>query len=88
MFKIKFATYFLHCTAHNFSFVFSILLAFEKEGEKPFSIKKIFSVFEPETTEDPNDEEYKKIHEEYKQLVSRFDNASFDTFCVQISQLF
>jgi len=26
-------------------------------------------IFEPETTEDPNDEEYKKIHEEYKQLV-------------------
>lgn len=40
---------------------------------KPFFLKKLFSVFESsETTSQPQeeqDEEYKKIHEEYKKLV-------------------
>lgn len=38
--------------------------------KKPFSITKLFSVFEPETTSPEQEEAYKKVHEEYKQLVS------------------
>ena len=48
---------------------FPLISVFELE-QKPFSIKKLFSVFEPETSSTTHDEAYKKVHEEYKQLVS------------------
>ena len=51
-------------------FCFALFAAFELE-QKPFSIKKLFSVFEPETSSTAQDEAYKKVHEEYKQLVSK-----------------
>ena len=49
-------------------------LCFISVFEKPPSpaiIKSIISVFEPETTDSPQEEEYKKVFEEYKRLVSK-----------------